>query len=744
MKKLLYSILCALLLSGLLFSPTTAAPQVQKASLQTMLSFAMLGQTDTLMRGPYSTTNLRFGLPINWAFQDGATLHLILTSSLVTDSPNPVGEGQPIGASLTVTLNKKLIAMIPLVVGTNVPYEIAIPKDALVPTLNDGRHDFELLLDASTDCDTVNRLHQTTVMVSSGSQFTLPYIEQAPAVDLKQLPRPIYQRDSVYPVNTVMVVPDQPSAQELQAALTVAASLGRMTDGKLPFSLLNASQITEENLKTSNAIFVGKASALSRVQDVQLPAPLVNKAFKPQGIQTDDGILQIANSPWNSGRSVLVVSGNTDAGVVKAAQALSNGNIQTIETSNLAIVTNVAPPSLADPSTNSALLAQATHTFKDLGYDVKTLSGPGKTEFVVDFYVAPGFLAGDDSYLDLRFNNSSLLEFSRSGLTVLLNGNLLGGLRLSDETAATVTQRINISPSLILPGDNQLRIQATLAAPSQCSLANSSDLWVSILPESTLNLPLRQAVIDINTQQNLGVYPYPFINTATLSNIAFILTKNDPAAWAVASQIAYGLGNRVNGPILDPAVAFDGAISDELRNNRDLIIVGLPTDLKLLSDLKDSLPAPFDTNQNTPLVKNQQVTYRFSPGTSLGYLELLAAPWNPARTILAVVGSTSQGIQMAGNALTDPALRSRLTGNFALVNADNISVVDTHTGIGLGGIAVNPVATSQAVLPVPTLLTSVPLARPAWILPVVGILVVLIVGILIFALIASRRESLKS
>ncbi len=75
--------------------------------------------------------------------------------------------------------------MIPVVVGTNVPYEITIPKDALVPTLNDGRHDFELLLDASTDCDIANRLHQTTVMVSSSSQFTLPYIEQAPAVDFK-------------------------------------------------------------------------------------------------------------------------------------------------------------------------------------------------------------------------------------------------------------------------------------------------------------------------------------------------------------------------------------------------------------------------------------------------------------------------------------------------------------------------------------------------------------------------------
>ena len=60
-----------------------------------------------------------------------------------------------------------------------------------------------------------------------------------------------------------------------------------------------------------------------------MPAPLTNNAFNPQGMQTDDGILELAVSPWNNARSLLIVSGNTDAGVVKAAQALSNNNIQT-------------------------------------------------------------------------------------------------------------------------------------------------------------------------------------------------------------------------------------------------------------------------------------------------------------------------------------------------------------------------------------------------------------------------------
>ena len=87
-----------------------------------------------------------------------------------------------------------------------------------------------------------------------------------------------------------------------------------------------------------------------------------------------------------------------------------------------------------------------------------TLSGLGKSEFVVEFYVTPGLIASDGAYLDLVFNNSALLSFERSGLTVSLNGNLIGSLRFSDETAGTTTQRIKISPSLVIPGSNQLRI----------------------------------------------------------------------------------------------------------------------------------------------------------------------------------------------------------------------------------------------------------------------------------------------
>lgn len=749
MKKLVTFILSALglaaLLAGMISAPATAASQASTRSqdAQPPLTFAMLGQTDTLMRGPFATTNIRFGLPINWAFQDGASLKLILSSNLVTSTTNGVTDGQPIGASLTVRINKKTIASLPLVAGINVPYDIPIPKDTLVPALNDGRHDLELFLDASTDCNINNGFQQTTVTVSSASELVLPYSEQTPVVDLKQLPGPIYQRDSVFPATVNLVIPDQPSEQEMRAALIVSAGFGRLTDGNLPIALLTSKQVTQDIAAASNLIFVGKASTLTQLQNVELPAPLKSNAFDAQGMQTDDGILQMAVSPWSNGRAIVVVSGNTDAGVVKAAQAFSHGQIQPISNSNLALVTDVAPSAPEMQAADLAAFAQA-RSFKDLGHDVETIAGAGRGDVIIDFYVPPGLAAGKGSYLELQFNNSALLDFGRSGLTVFLNGKNLGGVRLTQDTAASTTQRINIAPSLVLPGDNQLRIQGDLSALTQCSLADVTNLWVSILPESSLYLPLEQPAVDNTNLQSLSVYPYPFVNLPTLSSTAFILPKNDPAAWAVASQIAYGIGNKARGSIFDLAFAYDGAIPDDIRTNRDLIVVGLPADLPLLSEIKDALPAPFEAGKNEPTVKNMQVTYRVASGTSTGYLELLSAPWAPERTILAVVGSTHDGVQMAGNALTDSTLRNKLAGNFALVNVDSVSTLDTRTGIGMGGVASNPQVVSEPAAPEAAPGASTADVRPSWVLPVVGVLAALILIVLIAALVASRREPGRS
>ena len=756
MNKVVRSFLPALLIAGLLssfiVSLGSAAPlgQTQTPPAHTpapladgaVIQFSTLGQTDTLLRGPYGTETIRFGLPVNWAFNKDAHLNLIITTNVITNASQAIADGQFSGATLTVTVDKQAVATVPLQVGSNVTYNIPVPGTALNSRMSDGRHELLLFLDAGTDCTNTNR--QTSIVIAGASTFTIPYSETQPSTDLTNLPRPLYQRDSIFPVNTLLVVPDSPTAGEMQAALTVAASFGRMSGTDMHLNLVPASGLTPEARIGSQLIFVGKSSNLSLLQGATLPSPLQNKAFTAQGMQPDDGILELAVSPWNTGRAVMVVGGNSDAGVIKAAQALSNTNIQTVGDHDLALIANVQPSTTASPQAGEAL-PQETNTFADLGYGILTMSGVGPSETTVKFNVPPGFVANGDPYLDLTFNHSGLLDFNRSGLTVFMNGNLIGSLLLSDKTAATNTQRIKIPASTLTPNSNELKFHVDIAPLSQCSVLDTSNLWFSILPESAINVPLSPATADSEAPRDMGSYPNLFTNDPTLSSLGFVLPRNDPASWDSAAQIALQLGRQAAGALFSPTAAFDGEIPDAVRNNNNLIVIGLPSEMKILGDLNASLPAPFDKGTNIAVLKQQQVAYRFPADSDLGYLQLLPSPWNPNNVILSVSGTTAAGLRQAGNALTSPVLRSRLKGNFVLVNGQTLSVSDTRTGLGLAGVSAQgnasaeiPVTGNAAPTPAPaTALLS--LNSDNWIPIVIGGLLVAILIVILVAALTRRR-----
>ena len=176
-----------------------------------------------------------------------------------------------------------------------------------------------------------------------------------------------------------------------------------------------------------------------------------------------------------------------------------------------------------------------------------------------------------------------------------------------------------------------------------------------------------------------------------------------------------------------------------------MIVVGLPTKMQILNDLNNTLPAPIDQGTNVAVLKGQQVAYRFPADASLGFLQLVESPWNPDTVILAVSGTTDDGVRQAGNALISPVLRSRLKGNFALVNGQTLSVADTRTGLGMAGASAN--GNASAEIPVTSNnanSTQAPNSvlggnEVGWIPLVIGGLLIAIVLVIIVAALTRRR-----
>jgi cellulose synthase operon protein B len=727
MKTILRISLFVTIMTALLFTTITpgSAQDVPPTPMPPLESgfvpFSALGESDILMRGPYDSADVRFTLPASWKLDAGASITLVLTAAFSSSEALDVRSS---GASVRIDFNDVTIATLFLSEAGEQVVTIPIPLAALVTDRLDGRHVIDFSLDAAFDCIYP---HETVVIIHAASVVELPHTLIPASADLAILPRPFYQQDSFLQKTSLLVIPENPTAEDLQAALTVSAAFGRMSAGELDLRLVTSNELTDDLLVNNHLIFVGDSDDVSSLaQQVDFPAV---------ASRSGDGILRVAVSPWNSAQVVLQVSGVDETGLLKAAQALTFGIIQSGENVQTAVISNVNP-AIAEPR------VEISRTFADLGYLTQTVSNFGYNTLEYRFYMPPGYVPGNDSYLNLVYGHSALVDFSKSGVVVLLNDQRISSVSFAEETAAQLnTLKIPLYTEFLRPGDNRLVLQVNLHPVDICSAFSNRGIWFTVNSTSLVYLPLLPTQPSrTNMLINLSQYPYPFISSPTLGDVGFVLASNDVESWRAASQLASQLGRRATGQLLAPKLAFANMLSDEFLQNH-LIVVGMPTQLSLIGQMADVMPAPFEPGSNMVTERTLTVEYRLPEGASLGFIELFTSPWNTERSVLAVLGSTPEGLGWAFNAMTDSSLRGRVTGNYVVVNRTQIFATDTR----IGDATLIPDSDST----VPPNLVNIPAATtpvqgiPNWILPAIIIIFLLTVGVVALVVINSLRRVRK-
>jgi len=651
-------------------TPTTSpiTPNVTPPNPEDVFDFDFLGFNETTLKGPSGSTNFFFGVPADWELEEGTQLQLDFSTffdylGLQPDSAD--NSTLTSGGSLNVLFNDEPLITLPLDEVGEQSVTIPIPTSALTPTRDDRRHKLAINLETGLSCGSDL---QTNITIHPTSHFVLPHHLVTPSVDLRLLPWPIQQR-SFLPDFTTIVTPNQPTEIEMQAALAVAAGLGKMAPD-INLSLIPIGQLTAATREANHLIFVGKGEDFPLLKDVDLPAPVGEAGFEAFGAFPEDGIIQIAISPWNSSRAILIIGGESDIGLTKASQAISVGKFLTSGRPDLALIAEVQSE---DPLGSTAIIDQS---LAELGYSSIRANNTGSNTIEYEFEIPAGYVGETDAYLDLIFNNSALLDFEQSGGLVSINDQAIGSLRLSDETISLTTTRLTIPHSALRTGINKLTVQASLKPQAACYDSRLDAVWLTVWPESMLHLPLKQVNEEIRALFDLVDYPEPFESNSTLNNVAFVLGVDDLMAWNVATQIAYDLGNRAKPAMAGFAVAYGDNVSESIRQNHHLLIVGRPSKIPLLTELSEDLPAPFEPGSDIPLERGMRVRSRILPDTSFGYLESISAPWNRNWSILTVLGSTDQGLGWAGAALTTNQLRNQLNGSLAIIDNEHISVGD--------------------------------------------------------------------
>lgn len=690
------------------------------------VTFVQLGRTDTTLTGPIDVSTFSFGLPADWKLNGAGSLDLFLNVTFDV-AGSVTGDGQTTstqsGGVLTVNFNDVTLGTILLDRIGDIQTTLAIPVEALDSTRLDGRMAVTFTLDTGLSC-LIDR--QTTIIIRSASSFNLPHASVTPDINLVNFPRPIYQA-SIYPDVALIVLPNEPTASELQGALTISSGLGNMTGSRLSLDLVRVGDLTEDQKKASHLIFLGKAGSLPILSDLKLPLTVAKTGAVESLFLTseDDGVVQMINSPWNPAMVALVISGNSDAGVIKAAQAVSSGVLRTAGATNISLITDVSPVPLATT-------LPTDQTLVDLGYDGSLLTRRGINTVSYRFYIPPGNSVAGDSYFELAFSHSALLDFTRSGALISLNGRPLGSIKLTEQTASQSVNlaRFTIPASAVVPGNNVLDVSFSLFPIVNCSVAGFQGLWARIWPDSRFHLPIGILPADITPVLGLDTYPAPYTFDSTLGSTAFVLPRGDIDSWKLALQVAGFLGDRAGGTITTLSAFYGDEITDQQKAAYHLLLFGRPSQQPLISVLRDVLPAPFPTDSDIADERNMQVSFRVQPDAPIGYLESLPSPWNADRIILAVLGNSAQGLRWSTDALILPDLRSHLAGDFAVINGTQIVTSDSRLlpkGVDPSSSGLNTPAASLTELANIPPVTAPKATQPKWVLPMMFISILLAV-----------------
>jgi cellulose synthase operon protein B len=733
MKKLLYALVVASLLVVLYggwVSPSLAqGPEPRPGDTESQaeassIPFSRLGFTEQIMQAPFGSAHFEFSLPATWELAPGAEVQLALTSYVAATSGSSGQQGA--GCLLRVSLNNVALGSTILLEPGTQALTFPLTGEAMAASRDPFQHQLRAALNGGPGCDAAQ---QAGVLVQSDSRLVLPHRVVTPPLDLRLMPRPLYQGALVENEATI-VVPDVPTAQELETALTIAVGFGRLTGGQLGLSLTTPTRLTDEARENQHLIFVGRAGSFPEPVGVPLPTVVDGALAGIAGAARGDGLVQLALSPWNESRVVLIATGADDASLKKAGQAIASDTMMIGAQPDVALVADIReePVTAAIP---------VDRRFSELGYRARTLSGLSGEVAEYEFAVPPGQTVGADAYLGLVFNHSLRLSYEQSELLVTLNDTRIGSVRFTDASARRGEERLIIPGSALRPGKNRLVIAANLKPAVGVVDVQPGDLWLSLWPESLLHLPLAPLPGAGTRQLNLAGYTDIFVQSLAMSELGFVVARDDPVSWNVAARIAADLGRLTAGSTAAPALYYDDELVGQ-SSSGDLLVVGQPNRLLVIHELADALPAQFEEGSNIPAEFGSNVVYRITPETDVGYLELLAPPSNPTHVVLAVLGSTETGVEWAGAALTAPHLRDQLRGDFAIISGEQIIASEASaTRAPTAGAA--PLTTSQAAPP-----GMAGAQRPAWVLPVLTMALLLMMAILGRVIISTVRRGSSS
>lgn len=624
------------------------------------------------LRGIYSEARLGFTRPRGWKIESGtgtvqALIRFQHSPSLYASRSNltVLVNGRSVGST---PLNRKQSQVGQLLV--NIPPSILQDYNELTVVGQQNN---------SPECSDPGSPDLWTEILPD-SKIIFKYQKQPLALNFSRYPFPVFDDLGLETNKIVYLQPSSPaSASWLTAAGRFQAALGRLADFR-PIETSMVSSVT--GVKDSERlVIIGTPSeqpALAELKDLPLKiagGQVLDGSNNP--VPQDRGVLILASSKKEGGAPVVIVTGNSSKAVEKAARFLAQPDLRKMGTGQVVYVDQVketTTPGVRQwprylPEANSFKLSDLRTSINNERFKDVTVRGAGAPAVDIDFRALPDDRFVRGSSMNLVYSYGPQVNPRTSAVQVFLDGNFIGGARLTSESGeSNKSLKVDLPANLVKP-DSKLQVFFRMNAREafdreKCVFAPDQQLTGTVHADTSFDLK-RETSVQL-PDLNLLKFGYPFAAPQDLSRTAIIMPQN-PSATDMLTLLGFTerLGRLSKADAVKLDVYTQDNIPETVRKEDNLVAIGVRDKFPL----PDALKAP-GFNLSQQFIRGTAQASVVTPQDTQGMIKQVISPWNSQRVVLALTAQTETGLERVRQVLNQDPWFFQLKQDTVLISSD--------------------------------------------------------------------------
>ncbi|MBK1812506.1 cellulose biosynthesis cyclic di-GMP-binding regulatory protein BcsB [Clostridium sp. YIM B02505] len=598
---------------------------------------------DVVLKGTFASHNMYFDINKWWDVQS-IDVNLFLSINQIID--------QEKNASITCLLNgvpfySSKINYNPKVEEQN--FKVSIPKKLI----KEGGNEFVIqaycrVSDKPCD-DDINNANWMTL--SSKSNILINFKEKGISNSIDQFPYPFFRINENKVSNCIILVPDQYTDTDMTAALMLSTYFGGLsTSGDYKIDINRYSENIDKTDR--DIIYIGSHN--------NMPNEIKNIYNQIQDFDyKNSALIKKTKSPFSKSdlRKSLIIISDNDSLRLKAATALMNNSlISQIYSDTLKIDVNTKVE-FKNESIKSNI------TFSDLGIGDILLKGPFRKSGTISYSLPKNRVLSNGSKISLITRYSENLDFSKSLLTVFVNGIPIGSRKLEKAKANGDTVELNIPSNISKTNYIEINIVFDLELENYyCEQRNQETPWAVVTNISTLYLPTKEV-----SSYKFETYPSPYLINNKFNNTALIVPDNlsSNEISSLSHMFSYiGSGTSLSDGSFK--VVRASKFNDQYKN-MNLILYGTAKDNPIIKQINGNLWFKYNAEYNK-FLSNEKLFLEEQYSNNIATFQFDISPFNKQCSLLVLTSPNKNILTESLLYLSSSKLSPKLIGDSAVID----------------------------------------------------------------------------